>query len=72
MTTKDIGDIGEKASAKYLKKNGYKMVDATDVFVFHYWHKSVKTKQFDKKYKNIRTVITTHQKKYSIPKSYNY
>ena len=55
-----------------LKKNGYKMVDATDVFVFHYWHKSVKTKQFDKKYKNIRTVITTHQKKYSIPKSYNY
>ena len=25
MTTKDIGDIGEKASAKYLKKNGYKI-----------------------------------------------
>ena len=25
MTTKDIGDIGEKAVAKFLKKNGYKI-----------------------------------------------
>jgi GT2 family glycosyltransferase len=55
-----------------LKKNGYKIVDAADVFIFHYWHRSVKSKQFDKKYKSIRTVITTHQKKYSIPKKYNF
>jgi putative endonuclease len=26
MTTKDIGDIGECAAAKFLKKNGYKIV----------------------------------------------
>lgn len=55
-----------------LKKNGYKLVDAADVFIFHYWHKSVKSKQFDKKYKNIRTIIETHQKKYAIPKKYNF
>lgn len=27
MTTKDIGDIGEKAAAKYLKKEGYKIIE---------------------------------------------
>ena len=26
MTTKDIGDIGECAAAKFLKKNGYKIL----------------------------------------------
>ncbi len=55
-----------------LKKNKYKIADAMDVFIFHYWHKSVKSKQFDGKYKNIRTVINSHQKKYSIPKKYNF
>ena len=25
MTTKDIGDIGERAATRYLKKNGYKI-----------------------------------------------
>lgn len=55
-----------------LKKNGYKLVDAMDVFIFHYWHKSVKSKEFDGKYKNIRKVIAKHQKQYSIPKKYNF
>lgn len=26
MTTKDIGDVGEKAAVKFLKKDGYKIV----------------------------------------------
>ena len=55
-----------------LKQNKYKIADAMDVFIFHYWHKSVKSKQFDNKYKSIRIVINSHQKKYSIPKKYNF
>ena len=34
MTTKDIGDIGEKASAKFLKKNGYK-IKAKNIHLSH-------------------------------------
>ena len=34
MTTKDIGDIGEKAAAKLLKKNGYKII-ARNIHLSH-------------------------------------
>ena len=50
-----------------LKKNGYKLVDAADVFIFHYWNKSVRSKQFNKQNKNIETVMKSHYKKFSIP-----
>ncbi len=52
-----------------LKKNGYKLVDATDVFIFHYWNKSVRSKQFNKQNKNIETVMKSHYKKFSISES---
>lgn len=49
-----------------LKKNGYKLVDALDVFIFHYWNKSVRSKQFNKQNKSIETVMKSHYKKFSI------
>lgn len=49
-----------------LKKNGYKLVDATDVFIFHYWNKSVRSKQFNKQNKSIENVMKSHYKKFSI------
>ena len=49
-----------------LKKNGYKLVDAIDVFIFHYWNKSVRSKQFKKQNKNIESVMKSHYKKFSI------
>ncbi|MCR4663340.1 MAG: glycosyltransferase family 2 protein [Endomicrobiaceae bacterium] len=52
-----------------LKKNGYKLVDAADVFIFHYWNKSVRSKQFNKQNKNIETVMKSHYKKFSISKN---
>ncbi len=52
-----------------LKKNGYKLVDAKDVFVFHYWNKSVRSKQFNKQNKSIENVMESHYKKFSISKS---
>ncbi|MBR3628037.1 MAG: glycosyltransferase family 2 protein [Elusimicrobia bacterium] len=52
-----------------LKKNGYKLVDATDVFIFHYWNKSVRSKQFNKQNKNIETVMKSHYKKFAISES---
>ena len=50
-----------------LKKKGYKLVDATDVFIFHYWNKSVRSKQFKKQNKSIENVMNIHYKKFSIP-----
>lgn len=52
-----------------LKKNGYKLVDATDVFIFHYWNKSVRSKQFNKQNKSIETVMKSHYKNFSISKN---
>ena len=49
-----------------LKKNGYKLVDAADVFIFHYWNKSVRSKQFNRQNKSIETVMKSHYKKFSI------
>jgi len=49
-----------------LKKNGYKLVDAIDVFIFHYWNKSVRSKQFNKQNKSIEAVMKSHYKKFSI------
>lgn len=53
-----------------LKKNKYKMVDAMDVFIFHYWNRSVRSKFFNKKYKSIETIMDIHHKKFSIPLKY--
>ncbi len=49
-----------------LKKYKYKLVDATDVFIFHYWNKSVRSKQFKKQNKSIENVMKSHYKKFSI------
>lgn len=49
-----------------LKLNGYKLVDAADVFIFHYWNKSVRSKQFNRQNKSIETVMKSHYKKFSI------
>ena len=49
-----------------LKKNGYKLIDATDVFIFHYWNKSVRSKQFNKQNKSIENVMKSHYKKFAI------
>lgn len=46
-----------------LKKNGFKLTDVTDVYIFHYWNKSVRSKQFNKQNKNIETVMENHRKK---------
>lgn len=53
-----------------LRENKYKMVDVMDVFVFHYWNKSVRSKYFNKNYKSIKSVMNTHYKEFSIPKRY--
>lgn len=53
-----------------LKQNGYKLIDVMDVYVFHYWNKSVRSKQFDKQNKNIETVMRSHKQKFSIPEKY--
>ena len=52
-----------------LKKYGYKLVDAIDVFIFHYWNKSVRSKQFKKQNKSIEIVMNDHYKKFSISKN---
>ncbi len=49
-----------------LKKYKYKLVDAADVFIFHYWNKSVRSKQFNKQNKSIENVMKSHYKKFSI------
>ena len=51
-----------------LKKNGFKLVDAMDVYIFHYWNKSVRSKQFNKQNKNIETIMERHKQKFLIPK----
>lgn len=55
---------------KRLKKHNYKIIDAMDVFIFHYWNRSVRSKFFNKKYKSIETIMDVHHKKFSIPKKY--
>ena len=53
-----------------LKKAGYILADAQDVFVFHYWNKSVRSKEFNKENYSIEKVMDKNRKKYSIPKKY--
>lgn len=53
-----------------VKKAGYILADAKDVFVFHYWNKSVRSKEFNKENYSIEEVMNTIRKKYSIPKKY--
>lgn len=53
-----------------LKKNGYKLVDAKDVFIFHYWNKSVRSKQFNKQNKSIENIMKKHYKNFGISKKY--
>ncbi|MDD5021753.1 MAG: glycosyltransferase family 2 protein [Endomicrobiaceae bacterium] len=55
---------------KRVKKYGYNLVDAADVFVFHYWNKSVRSDEFKKQNKNIETVMKNHYKKFKIPKKH--
>lgn len=55
---------------KRVKKYGYNLVDATDVFIFHYWNKSVRSKEFERQNKNIETVMQKHYKKFNIPKKH--
>lgn len=51
-----------------LKENGYKLADVMDVYIFHYWNKSVRSKQFNKQNKSIENVMKNHKQKFSIPK----
>jgi len=53
---------------KRLKQYGYKLVDAKDVYIFHYWNKSVRSKQFNKQNKSIEIVMQCHRKQFSISK----
>lgn len=53
-----------------LKENGYKLVDAADVFIFHYWNKSVRSKQFKKQNNSIEKVMEKHYKSFGIPRKY--
>jgi GT2 family glycosyltransferase len=55
---------------KRVKKCGYNLVDASDVFIFHYWNKSVRSDEFKKQNKNIETVMQNHYKKFKIPKKH--
>lgn len=53
-----------------LKQNGYKLADITDVFIFHYWNKSVRSKQFKKQNKSIENVMKVNRQSFSISKKY--
>jgi GT2 family glycosyltransferase len=53
-----------------LKKHKYKMVDAMDVFIFHYWNQSSITKYFNKQYGSIKKIRQKQYELFSIPKKY--
>lgn len=55
---------------KRVKKEGYNLVDALDVFIFHYWNKSVRSEEFNKQNKSIEKVMQNHYKKFAIPKKH--
>ena len=55
---------------KRVKKEGYNLVDALSVFIFHYWNKSVRSKEFNKQNKSIEKVMQNHYKKFSIPRKH--
>ncbi|MGE4385394.1 MAG: glycosyltransferase family 2 protein [Endomicrobiaceae bacterium] len=55
---------------KRVKKEGYNLVDALSVFVFHYWNKSVRSKEFNKQNNSIEKVMQKHYKNFSIPRKH--
>ena len=61
MTTKDIGDIGEAAAARFLKRNGYKIIGKN----LHFSHNEIDVIAEDKSYivfveVKTRTVSESH------------
>lgn len=53
-----------------VKKRGYNLIDALDVFIFHYWNKSVRSKEFIKQNKSIECVMQKHYENFGISKKY--
>ncbi len=53
-----------------VKKAGFRLADACGVYIFHFWNKSVRSKEFKKENKNIETVMNRHYKKFNISKKH--
>ena len=52
------------------KKAGYKLLLAKDVFVYHFWNKATRTREFKTLYGNIKTIMHKTYKLYNIDKKY--
>mgnify|MGYP000991462360 CR=1 FL=1 len=53
-----------------VKKCGYNLVDALDVFIFHYWNKSSVSKEFRSIFGDIKRLRQKHYKKFKISEKY--
>ena len=66
MTTKDIGDIGEAAAARFLKKNGYKIIGKN----LHFSHNEIDIVAENKEYivfAEVKTRSAPYNSLYGVP-----
>ena len=68
MTTKDIGNIGEAAAARFLKKNGYRVVGRN----LHFSHNEIDIVAENKEYivfAEVKTRSSEYDSPYGVPSS---